>query len=377
MAVMRKSAIVALVLAGATVVSAAKPEERRLWLEPVAAKAQAAEGTQFVRADRAGNILLLRGDTGEVSSILKSGELGEAVRLKATNNALGHVLNAALSPSGDQWLLYAEGKLRLFVDGKEKPLPPIDWQPWSVGFLRDTPLVGVMPRPLPSAALHLQDLGTVPWLVILDNDRWSTMLGHPGLDAETAWKERSRMNAWVAAYSSLVAPARDGKLWVASEYAYELRQLNSTGRTVSEVSVAIKKEAPPITITPNQEAAAAVKRMETQGGTATFHEFTEKAVIADLAEKNGSVFLVVHAPGSALALDRYDPGQGRLERAQLALKDSGRFTLACGKDGVYIAPMNPAEGVWRVSWAELESAAWKPVAGAKLPGGLVDGQKGN
>jgi hypothetical protein len=365
----RRSALAALVFfSGAVVVSAAQAADRRLWLEPVAARAQAAEGAQFVRADRAGNVFLLRGDTGEVSPVLKSGELGEPVRLKTNNNSLGHVLNAALSPSGSQWLLYSEGKLRLFMDGKEKPLPPIDWQPWTVGFLRDTPLVGVMPRPLPAATLRLQDLGAVPWLVTLDNDRWSTMLDHPDLDAETAWKERSRMTSWVAEHSYLLFPARDGKLWAANEYEYSLRRISSTGRTLAEITVEKKKEDSPITITPSREAAAAVKRMEAQGGTATFHEFKEKAVIADLAERSGLVYLVVHLPGAGLALDRYDPAQGRLDRVPVALKDSGRFTLACGKDGLFLAAMNPAAGVWRVSWAALESATWKPVEGAKIPG---------
>jgi hypothetical protein len=365
----RRLAILGLAVASAIATAAAKPPvEHRIWLEPVAAKALAAEGTQFVRADGAGKVFLLRGEAFEISPILKSGELGEAIQLKASSSAIGHVMNAALSPSGTKWLLHAEGKLRLFEDGKEKPLPPIDWQPWTVGFLRDTPLAGVMPRPLPSATLRLQDLGTVPWLVTLDNDRWSTMLDHPGLDAETAWKERAKMTSWVAEYSTLLFPARDGKLWIASEYAYALRQLNSQGRTLSEITVAKKKEESPISITPSREAAAAVKRMEAQGGKAAFHEFMERAVVADLTGGSGLIFLLIHAPGGGLALDRYDPAQNRLERVPLALKDTGRFTLAFGKDGLYIAPMNPAEGVWRISWLALESAGWKSVEGASLPG---------
>jgi hypothetical protein len=368
----KKASVLVAVMISVLTIASKQAEERRLWFEPVASRAQAAEGFQFVRADRTGNVFLFRGDRGEVSPVLKSGELGEPVRLKTTNTPLGFVVHAALSPGGNQWLLYAEGKLRLFLGGKEKPLPPLDWQPWAVGFLRDTPVAVVMPRPLPSAVLHLQDIGEVPWLVSLDNDRWSTLLGHPDLDAEVAWKERSRMNAWVAEYSSLVAPARDGKLWAASEYTYALRRLNSSGKTLSEVTVAQKSHGEPtIKITP-RDASAAVKRMEAQGGSASFHEFKEKAVVADLAERNGSVYLIVHAPGSTLALDRYDPGQERLERVPLAIKDSGRFTLACGKDGLYIAPLNPAEGVWRVTWAALESAEWKAVKGAKLPGGAVE-----
>lgn len=364
----KKAILLATILIATLTIAARKAEERGLWFEPIAAGAQAAEGFQFVRADRSGNVFLLRSGLAQVSPILKSGKLGEPAQLKTTNAPLGFVVHAALSPSGNQWLVYAEGKLRLFLDGKEQPLPPIDWQPWAVGFLRDTPLAVVMPRPLPSATLHLQDLGKAPWLVSLDNDRWSTLLAHPDLDAETAWKQRSRMNAWVAEYSSLVAPARDGKLWVAGEYDYIVRRLSSSGKTLSEVTVPKKKaEEPPIRIAPHGEAAATIKRMEAQGGSASFHEFTEKAVIADLAEASGFVYLVVHAPGSKLALDRYDPSQGRLDRVPLAIKDTGRFTLACGKDGLYIASIAAAEGVWRVSWAALDAAEWKAVEGARLP----------
>ncbi|MES1245263.1 MAG: hypothetical protein ABUT39_26900 [Acidobacteriota bacterium] len=367
-----RSALAVILLAALTI-AAGKPKDSELWLDPVAAGAQGAEGFQFVRADRTGNVFLFRSDRGEVSPLLKNGELGEVVRLKVANAPLGFVVHAALSPDGSQWLFYAEGKLRLFLDGKEKPLPPIDWQPWAVGFLRDTPLAVVMPRPLPSATLRLQDLGVAPWLVRFDNDRWSAWLSHPDLDAETAWRERSRMNAWVAEYSSLISPARDGKLWMASEYAYALRRLSPSGKTLSEVTVAKSKgEESPIRITPRGDAAAAVKRMEAQGGSASFHEFKEQAVIADLAEKSGFVYLLVHAPGSKLALDRYDPAQERLDRIPLAVRDSGRFTLACGKDGLYIASITPAEGVWRASWSALDSAEWKPVKGAKLPGGSAE-----
>jgi hypothetical protein len=38
--------------------------------------------------------------------------------LEASGDAIGHVLHAAMSPSGDQWLMYAEGKVRLFVGWK-------------------------------------------------------------------------------------------------------------------------------------------------------------------------------------------------------------------------------------------------------------------
>jgi hypothetical protein len=359
-----------LTMAGPAVVTAgAAKSAPRLRLEQVATPGASWAGPQFVRADRAGRVFVLRADGLEAYPVTKAGALGEPVGLQPTSSAIGHVLDAALSPSGNQWLVYAEGMLRLFLEGKERPLPPISWQPWTVGFIRDTPVVVVMPRPLPSAVLHLGDLGTVPWFVTLDGDRWSTLVEHSSLSAETAWKERSRMTTWVAEYAASMAPARDGKLWVASRYRYRLQRLSPTGRTLAQVALKEKKEEKrPAQVAGGPEVAAAVERMEAQGGHARFNAFTEEPVIADMVEGRDAIYLLVHTSGG-LALDRYEPVLGRLDRAPLPLEGSGRFTLASGKDGLYLAPFDPAEGLWRISWSVLESALWTEIEGAEIQGG--------
>lgn len=355
-------ALISLLLAWPGIAASAEKTDRKLQLSRVATPAASWDGPQFVRADRNGRVFLLRADEPEVYPIGKAGAAAQPLRLEASSDSIGHVLQAAMSPSGNQWLMYAEGKLRLFVDGKEKTLPPIAWQPWTVGFLRDTPVVGVMPRPLPSAVLHLEDLGDVPWLMNLDHDRWSALVEHSGLSAEQAWKERSRMNEWVAAHASLLASARDGKLWVASQYGYRLLRLSPTGRTLSEVHLKEeKKKEPASKPVPSREAAAAMKSMEAHGGKATFTSFTEKSVIADVVEGRDAIYLLVHEEGGGLALDRYDAALDRIERVRLSREGSGRFTLASGKDGLYIAPHDPAEGLWSISWSALESAAWEEV----------------
>lgn len=349
----------------------AKEPEQGAHAEPIALKVDW-EGAQFVRSDRAGNVFLFRGDSFEVYPVSRSGELGKPERLQTTNEGSGLVLDAVLSPAGDQWLVHADGKVRLFVDGKEKPLPPLSWLPWTVGFLRGTPLVGVMPRPSPSAVLHLQDLGAVPWFLTLDNDRWSTMLEHSDLTAEAAWKDRSKWNEWVARYASSVAAARDGKLWVASQHSYRVQRLSPSGRTLLEIDAGKDKaKESPQKLPENAEAAAAIRQLEAQGGKAQFRPFTEKAVIADLVEGNDhAIYLLVHTSGdSSLALDRYDNVRGVLERIPLSLKGDGRLTLAAGKDGLYVAPFRAAGGLWRISWTTLESAPWKEVEEVKIHGG--------
>jgi hypothetical protein len=363
--------LILLVLVGASPAIAADfPREPRLHAEPIDL-GTTWDGPQFVRADKAGNVFVLRGDEPLVYPVGKTGEVGKPARLQATTEALGTVLNAALSPAGDQWLVHAEGKVRLFVDGKEKPLPPLSWVPWTVGFQRGTPVVGVMPRPLPSAVLRLQDMGNVPWFLTLDNDRWSSLREHSGLTAEAAWKERDRMNAWVAEYASWLAPARDGKLWVASQYGYRLRRLSPMGKSLLEITAGKEKKKGAAAEPVPREAATAVRQMEERGGKARFQAFTEKEVIADVVEgSDRAIYLLVHtSEDSALALDRYDPVRNVLERVPLSLKATGRLSLAAGKDGLYMAPFSATKGVWRISWTDLESAVWKEVEEAEIHAG--------
>jgi hypothetical protein len=92
--------------------------------------------SQFIRSDAAGRVFLFRGDEPAIYPVNKAGDIGKPESLQTGNESLGHVMDVALSPGGDQWLVRAEGKVRLFVEGKEKTLPSMDWQPWSVGFVR-------------------------------------------------------------------------------------------------------------------------------------------------------------------------------------------------------------------------------------------------
>src|SRR3954468_5323064 len=89
-------------------------------------------GAQIVSADRAGHVFFFRGDTFEIYPVTKAGSLGEPVHLETTSSPNQMVHDAILSPSGDRWLVYGDLSVRLFVDGKEKTVPPIPWKPWSI-----------------------------------------------------------------------------------------------------------------------------------------------------------------------------------------------------------------------------------------------------
>ncbi len=329
----------------------------------MAAAAQSWSGPLFVRSDRAGRVFLLRAATAEVYPLGPTGQLLEPVKLKPTEAAMGLVLNAALSPAGDQWLLHAQSTVRLFVDGKERPLPPLDWQPWSVGFRRDTPIVAVMPRPLPAAAQRLASLGTAPWLLALEGDRWSALAEHSGLSAETAWRERARMNEWIAEHAVHLAPARDGKLWAARQYAHRIQRLGPSGKALLELEV----QAHPGETAPARPAAP--RDVEVHGKKVPMRPFESKPVIEDLVEgPGGTMYLLAHRAGGGLALERYDAVRGVLEEAPLSLEGTGRFTLAAGKSGLFLAAFDPAEGLWTVGWETLQAASWVEVEGSEAEG---------
>jgi hypothetical protein len=346
---------------GATLVMAVEVDQR-VRPETIAREAAAWGGPAFIRSDRAGNVFLFRTDKPEIYPVRKSGELGEPQRLELANESFGHVLNVALSPGGDQWLVQAEGKVRLLVEGKEKPIASVPWQPWGVGFLRDSPAVLVIPRPMPDTVLHLRDIGSAPWVLTFDNNAWSPMAEHDDLSAETAWKERSRINTWIAQFAGFIASTKEGKLWMGSQYGYHVRQLSPTGRVLADLSFedAEREARKP---KPNPEVQAVIQRAEKQGAKVTSMPFTEQQVIADLAVGPGqTLYLLVSPKGDgALVIDRYDPGRAILERVELALTSTGRFTLAAGKDALYLA--NTREGRWKISWEALERANWKEVEG--------------
>jgi hypothetical protein len=277
-----------------------------------------------------------------------------------------------MSPSGDQWAVVADWGVRLFVDGKEKVLPSPRWIPKSVGFRRDSLVVGVVPKPL-GPIVEIGKLGRPPWLLGLDNDRWSTIAEHKGLSgAETAV---GNLNDLIADYAAFLAGDREGKLWVARQYAYRVQRLSPGGRLFLEIAVEggkvrKKEESKGIEIKlhgSNENPSDATRNPRSE--KVTYYPFTAEPVILDLAEgRDGRIYLLVRKPEGGVALDRYDPGRAVLERVPLDLKAQGRFSIAAGKDALYLAAWDGAKGRWRISWDTLDQAVWKGVEGARIDG---------
>jgi hypothetical protein len=315
------------------------------------------DGSQFVRADRKGNVFLFRGNTFQVYPETETGALGEPQRLKATAATSTLVHDAVLSPGGDQWLVYADIGTRLFVDGKEKLVPALAWRPWSISFLRDTPVVAVIPLQIGETGQDLEDLAAVPWLLSLGSGRWETLVDHRRLTGKDLARNDRDSNDFVAATAVFMRADHEGKLWVARQYAYQVERWSASGKPLVEIVVdGGKVEEKKTRDSPAKDAKS-------------YHAFNAKPAILDLAEgTDHRMYFLVSRPDGSLVLDRYDPALAVLERVPLDLKKTGRFTLAAGKDGLYLAAWNGREGRWRIAWEELEEAGWKKVEEAAISG---------
>jgi hypothetical protein len=317
------------------------------------------DGPQFVRSDRKGNIFLFRGSSFEVYPQTEAGALGEPQKLKTTASRSTMVHDAVLGPGGDQWLVYADIGVRLFEDGKEKIIPSLPWRPWSISFLRDTPVVAVIPVQIGETGEKLEDVPAVPWLFSLGNGRWDTVVEHRRLTGEDLARKDRDQNAFVAETALFMKADHQGKLWVARQYAYEVERWSASGRPLVKIVVDGGKVEEK-KLRENAEANAAKN----------YHVFKAKPAVLDLVEgTDHRMYFLVARPDGALVLDRYDPALSVLERVPLGLKKSGRFTVAAGKDGLYLASWNGRQGRWRIAWEVLEEAAWKKVEEAEIGGG--------
>ena len=101
----------------------------------------------------------------------------------------------------------------------------------------------------------------------------------------------------------------------------------------------------------------------------TYTPFSGQQAAFDLTEgRDGKIYLLVRTEAGEAALDRFDPSLLLLERIPLDLKASGRYTIAAGLDGLYLAAWNGRQGRWRISWDALDQAPWKDVANCEIDG---------
>jgi hypothetical protein len=347
----------ALLLAGGLVLSAAG--EPGLHVEPFGA-VPGWQGPQKVQVDAKGNVFLLRAETLEVYPVLKSSALGKPVKLEAAHSLNGPVIDAAMGSGPGDWLLRLPLEVRWFVDGKEKTLPPLPWKPWSVGYVRGTPVVGVLPQPAPVNGMEIRHPGeevppTAPAVMALSGDRWSVLVE----DARPAQQDG---NSAVESCARAVLGDRQGKLWTARNYAYVLDRYSPAGHRLSRVEVDKGK------VDHRDAKTATVPAEVRKEDRMHFRPFLAVQRISDLTEGlDHRIYLLVQG-GKGAALDRYDPAESSLERVELGLDLTGNATLAAGRDALYLAAHSGDHGRWKISWEDLERAKWKKVTvDADLP----------
>lgn len=332
------------------------------------------EGPQFVQADGLGHVFFLRPDHFEIYPLTKSGHLGEPIRLQASGASAGFVREAAMSRAGDRWLLLSGTAVRLFVDGKEKIVPPLDWKPWSLTLVRDVPVVAVAPFPMGGRTVDPKRVGTPPWLLRLDADQWSQTLELKGVSVSDLL-ENGGLNDAIAKNSVVMTEDRKGRLWAARQYAYRVQRFSSSGRLLLEITVdkgEVRKKENDRGIEVRlhdgvQNPTEASQNPRTEKGT--YFPFTGERVVYGITEgRDGRIYFLISATSGGAALDRYDPGRNLLERIPLSVKLKETFSLASGKDALYLAPWNTDGGRWKISWDELEIAPWKTVKGARIDG---------
>ena len=334
------------------------------------------DGAQIVSADRGGHVFIFRGDTFDVYPVTKTGSFGKPAHLETTAAPSQMVHDAVLSSNGNLWLVYGDLGVRLFVDGKEKIVPPIPWKPWSVTLLRDEPVVAVLPLPMGGQSVDIEKIGTPPSFLELDGDRWSSALEMKDISVSEVLHKRGKLNDVVAENAVYLTADRQGRLWAAGQYRYRIQRFLPGFHPNPEILVdrgevrRKEQESKPIELKrndPAQNPSEATRNPLKEKSTYT--PFSGKPTILDLTEgRDGRIYLLVRTATGGAALDRFDASLLLLERVPLELNREGRFTIASGQDGLYLAAWNGKGGRWRLSWDALDQAKWKPVAGCEIDG---------
>jgi hypothetical protein len=347
----------ALLLAGWLVLPAAG--ETGVHAEPFGA-APGWQGPQKIQADAKGHVFLLRTDTLEVYPVGKGGVLGEPTKLEATTSINAPVLAAAMGSGPGDWLIRLPLEVRWFVGGKEKVLPPLPWKPWSVVYVRGTPVVAVLPQRAPVNGMEIRHVdeevpSTSPAVMELSGDRWSVLV-------EDARPAQQDANSAVESCARTLAGDREGKLWTARLYAYVLDRYSPAGHRLLRVEVDKGK------VDHRDAKTATVPAEVRKEDRMHFRPFLAVQRISDLTEGlDRRIYLLVQGE-KGVALDRYDPIESSLERVELGLDLSGNVTLAAGHDALYLAAHSGDHGRWRISWDDLDRARWKKITvDADLP----------
>jgi len=327
--------------------------------------------TQFLAADSKGRTYLLRGDTLEVFRLRPAeGDLHSLGKLACRRPPEG-LHAAAMAPSGSSWVVSPTGFDLATCDFVEEKRPA-GWSGIisSLAYSRTSPLASVVPfgGGLDSAAPV--DI-LKPRVFELEGGRWK-----PVFSAPFPQISKAPANGWMtqlkAETDTLLCADVKGSLWLASWNAYRVQKISAVSdKPEKELLVGSGKiEWEDLSASERQGIASSVKRSgldpaKNQGGRAR----PQSVIRSILCGRGGLVYLVV-STGEGVALDRFDPSLGSLERILLAGVEvgSGPMTAALGAYDLVLGGRLIEDGLWRLSLTDLEAAHWKPVAGGSLNG---------
>jgi hypothetical protein len=329
-------------------------------------------GHQFLQADKDGRIFLLRKDTLDLYGLSVGGRWIPKGRLVKDESFLVKppVLDAAMSPSGDAWVLFSmPNRLYVFQHGDVETLEA-PWLVSAVSIGEGEPLVSVAPGEMSSASPSVLRLKAPPLLQRWDGKRWETLADGRFLGDQpdgVTYGEHMR-----GEFSTFLASTPERRLWMADEFAYHLRRFSPSGALEDELSVGGGKV---VWSERTEEEWAKTEAAARKGGMAGWSRRWLSPMRAETTfrgmtvGRDGALYLLVQTK-QGLALDRYQPSLLSLDRVLLkGLEPApGRLTMAAGMDGLYIAGFAGRDGIWRIDSEDLEKTEWHTVPGAVLNG---------
>lgn len=263
---------------------------------------------------------------------------------------------------GGRWYALIGSEIRAFDGEKEVSVPPVPLAVRGLGTLGENLVASVLPglttqQRGPDDPLFRQDV------LVIEHSlrRWQVMASEP-------CDSCSRQQPWhpeVLVERSLVLQARSaGGLWVAREYAYDVARWSSGGREVDRfvVEAGRRYELSEAELDVHREA---MRRLwgEEKGNSKSLVVSTRPAVVAMAEGADGLLYLLVRnrKRGEGFLLDRYDDSVQRLERKSIRLPASATYSLAAGRDGLYLAASDARLGVFRLGWERLAAEGWSRV----------------
>ncbi len=343
---------------------------------PIAAPQKSADAFQFLRADKNGRLYLLHGDTLQVDDLQAVGKLvaGSKPANSQALDAMGMIMDAALSPDGSAWLLASlPDRVALLNSDGFRELPPPYWAVSSLAYSVDGPVVAVIPVRVGGENASAPPTGAAwkspPLLLQLRDQSWQTLVaGEPFTRRDT---RPLRLQEMKAERDARVTFDARGTLWVAQQDAYRLKHYSRTGALQESLAVAGGR------VQWRDRTADDWKHLEdaAQAGGIKLNRsklanVQAARVVRGLTTRDNQVYLVVET-SAGLALDRWDSKARVLERLLLPAVPlgPGPLNVAGGRYGLYLAGAHLGEPIWHADWLKLDGGKWKAVPEAALQEG--------